>query len=71
MNTIHNPNCDGDQCVIETGEVRRYALGDNANAILCAFCWMHENRYRYTRGLETGRPAEWPQEDWTKAPVVI
>lgn len=69
MTTTHNPNCDGSHCKSETGEVRVYPLGGGANAILCLACWAYENRYRYERGQETGRPNDWPQVNWNTAEV--
>ncbi len=67
--TTHNPNCDGSHCESETGEVRVYPLGGGANVILCLACWACENRYRYERGRETGRPSDWPQVNWNAAEV--
>ena len=64
---MHNDYCCGSHCRSETGEVRVYPLGGGANLILCHACWAHENRYRYERGKEMGRPEDWPQEDWNKA----
>ncbi len=66
---IHNPNCDGDRCRAEVGEVRVYPLGGSGNLILCIVCWAHENRYRFERGRETGAPENWPQENWFAAKV--
>lgn len=64
-----NPNCSGGHCRSETGEVRKYPYGGGANGIYCQACWAHENRYRYERGRETGRPQDWPQLDWSTAEV--
>ncbi|MPZ19545.1 MAG: hypothetical protein GEV06_16735 [Luteitalea sp.] len=63
----HNPNCDGDHCRVETGEVRVYPLGAGGNLILCIACFAHENRYHYNRGHETGRPDDWPHVNWNTA----
>jgi hypothetical protein len=76
----HNPNCDGDHCTNEAGEVRVYPLGAGGNLILCQACWAHENRYRYDRAFEyngskkpdiAGTEGEklWPQENWYTAKV--
>ena len=64
-----NPNCCGGHCREERGEVRVYPLGAGGNLILCHACWAHENRYRYERGREMKRPADWPQENWYAAEV--
>jgi hypothetical protein len=80
MTKIHNPNCDGDHCASEHGEVRVYPLGAGGNLILCQACWAHENRYRYDRAFEyngskkadiAGTEGEkmWPQENWFTAEV--
>ena len=64
-----NPNCSGGHCRSETGKVRVYPLGGGANLILCRSCWAHENQYRYERGRETGRPQDWPQQEWHAAEI--
>jgi hypothetical protein len=66
---VHNPNCCGDHCHAETGEVRVYPLGGGGNLILCNACWINENRYRHKRGVETGAPENWPQVNWATAEV--
>jgi hypothetical protein len=63
-----NPNCDGEGPHDPT-EVRLYPLGGGANLILCFRCWAHENRYRYNRGHTTGKPQDWPQQNWAFAEV--
>lgn len=65
----HNPNCDGDHCQTERGQVRVYPLGGSGNLILCAACWAQENRYRRERGQETRNPTDWPQVNWIEAEV--
>jgi hypothetical protein len=71
MTEIHNnPNCDGDYCREETGQVRRYPLGGGAGVFLCQACWAHENRHRYERGKETGNPQDWPQLNWFDAEIL-
>ena len=65
-----NPNCDGDHCQSNTGEVRLYALGDkplHGNMILCLACWAYENQWRFKRGMETKHPDNWPLHDWDDA----
>jgi hypothetical protein len=64
-----NPNCDGDKCQYGTGEVRVYPLGGGGNLILCRACWIHENNYRHSRGVETGAPENWPQVMWASSKV--
>jgi hypothetical protein len=64
-----NPMCDGGNCRAPEGEVRLYPLGGGGNLILCHACWASENRYRYLKGVEYGRPEDWPQLDWAKAVV--
>ena len=65
-----NPNCDGDHCSNDTGEVRLYPIGDeplHGNMILCLACWAHENAFRLDRGHESGHPENWPLRDWDEA----
>ena len=64
-----NPNCSGGRCRHPTGEVRMYPLSNGGNLILCHACWAHENRFRYQRGQETKRAADWPQRSWDTAEV--
>ena len=59
-----NYNCDGSHCTTSVGEVRVYPTGGGSNLILCQSCAAHENRYRYERGRDTGRPADFPQVNW-------
>lgn len=60
-----NPNCDGNKCHSDKGEVRVYPLGAGGNLILCRACWAHENRFRHERGDLVA----WPPEDWSTAAV--
>ena len=62
---VHNPNCDGNKCHSDTGEVRVYPLGGGGNLILCRQCWTYENIYRHSKG---DRDA-WPPVDWSTARV--
>ena len=62
-----NPNCDGDRCTVRNAEVRVYPLGGGGNLILCQSCFAHENRYRFNKGREYGRPDDWPQVNWSTA----
>ena len=64
---MNNPNCDNDKCTASNGPVKLYPIGGGGNAILCRQCWLHENHYRHERGLETGQPNNWPQENWNEA----
>lgn len=70
MKTTVNPRCDGSHCTEENGAVKLFPLGGGSNGILCLSCWAHENKYRYERGKETGRPEDWPQLNWFDAPMV-
>jgi hypothetical protein len=69
--TYSNSNCDsqGSSGDCTPGTVRRYPLGGNAGLILCLHHWAQENKYRFNRGRETGRPEDWPQEDWAQGEV--
>jgi len=64
---FHNPNCDGGHCRTVIGPVKVYPLGAGGNLILCHACWAHENQHRHQRGRDTGRPEDWPQENWYSA----
>lgn len=48
MRWIHNPNCDGDHCRSESGQVRRLPLGEGA-LLLCSACFVAEMRWRKRR----------------------
>jgi hypothetical protein len=61
-------NCDGSGPHSGT-QVRVYPLGAGGNLILCFSCWARENRYRYERGREHGRPEDWPQVNWYEAEI--
>lgn len=66
-----NWNCDGNGPHL-AGEVRLYPTGNeplHGNLILCQTCWAAENRYRFSRGKEAGRPEAWPQHVWNEAEV--
>jgi len=59
MSTQENPNCDGDHCRSEVGEVRLLPVGGSGNAILCNDCFNHEMRFRRERikeGVEFDLP---------------
>lgn len=62
-------HCDGSGPHNGPREVRLYPLGGGANAIFCAACWAHENRYNVTRGRETRAPENWPERSWDSAKV--
>jgi hypothetical protein len=46
---MHNPNCDGDHCRKEIGEVRLLPIGGDGNIIVCQSCYAHEMKYRRNR----------------------
>ena len=46
---VHNPNCDGDQCAADSGEVRVLPECGEGNSILCRSCFDHSIAYRRDR----------------------
>jgi hypothetical protein len=42
----HNPDCDGEHCTADTGEVRRLPTSGDAAIILCWSCWAREIQWR-------------------------
>lgn len=69
MSEFLKNHCNGAGPHSGPAEVRLMPLGGGANLILCMACWARENRYRYERGRETGRPQDWPQENYHAAKV--
>jgi hypothetical protein len=47
-----NPNCDGNNCTSNSGEVRLLPTGAGGNMIVCRQCFNHELRYRSYRNIE-------------------
>ena len=60
----HNPNCDGDHCTTNAGEVRLLPTGGGGNAILCADCYAHELAWRRERNKELGEDAQFDLPPW-------
>lgn len=50
--TTHNPNCDGEHCARDTGEVRVLPTDSEGNAILCRGCFDYEMAFRRERNHE-------------------
>lgn len=65
----HNPNCDGDHCVSERGEVRVLPTGGDSNAILCRACFDHEISYRTERNLELDESCRFALPEWSHLTV--
>lgn len=57
---IQNPNCDGDKCRSERGEVRVLPTGGDSNAILCRACFDNEIRFRRERNSSVATPFDLP-----------
>lgn len=51
----HNPNCDGDRCHQDSGEVRVLPTVGSSNAILCRSCFVHEISFRADRNFDLPR----------------
>lgn len=59
MNTYNtNPNCDGNKCRSNAGEVRLLPIGGDGNIIVCLACYESEMQYR--RMSEPGVPVSLP-----------
>jgi hypothetical protein len=56
----HNPNCDGDHCRSDIGDVRLLPTGGGSNLILCRPCYEHEIAWRRSRNNDL---AEWARFD--------
>ena len=59
-----NPNCDGDKCGSEKGEVRLLPTGGNSNLILCRRCFDNEIAFRKDRNKELGQFAKFKLPAW-------
>ena len=64
MNNVHNPNCDGDRCTHEKGEVRVHPTGGDSNAILCRECFQYEMAYRRIRNRDLGNAFQFKLCKW-------
>ena len=62
--TVHNPNCDGGQCVSGLGEVRVLPTGGDSNAILCRTCYAHEMAFRRERNRELSKDYQFKLPTW-------
>lgn len=63
---IHNPNCDGDKCRANTGEVRVMSIGGGGNLILCRACWENELSFRRERNRVVCYPFDLPAWEFSK-----
>jgi len=66
MGIVSNPNCDGNNCTSEDGDVRYYSLGGGAGLFLCHDCWDNENAYRADRVKRGADAASYPIEPWDR-----
>jgi hypothetical protein len=69
---IHNPNCDGDKCTSETGEVRVLPMGKqphHGNLILCQACFNNELNWRRQRNRQLGKNAQFSLPAWNDLQV--
>lgn len=64
-----NPNCDGGNCVIETGEVRVLPTGGDSNAILCRACFAREIAFRRERNRELSSDCKFDLPTWDSLKV--
>lgn len=70
--TTHNPNCDGNKCISETGEVRRlpmHSFETGSALILCHACYTHEIRYRKIRNKGLDAEAKFDLPSWDSLEV--
>lgn len=65
----HNPMCDGDKCLSESGEVRVLPLNGDANLIVCQSCHAHEMRYRRDMNKNLSKDAQWDLPEWENLKV--
>lgn len=59
-----NPNCDGERCTSEKGEVRILPIGGGANLILCRACFEAEIAYRKERNKELAPENRFDLPEW-------
>lgn len=64
---IQNPNCDGNHCLSETGEVRLLPLGarpDQGNLCVCHACYTWEIAYRTESNKRLGKEFQYKLPTW-------
>lgn len=69
---VSNPNCCGNRCVSETGEVRTLRLGktaDQGSLILCHACFLHEIWHRQERNRNLAKDCQFEIPSWDSLPV--
>ena len=59
-----NPNCDGQRCKINKGEVRILPAGGDSNIILCRHCFEYEMKWRYERNKELSYACRFDIPKW-------
>ncbi len=68
-----NPNCDGDKCRKESGEVRLLPLDKDTvhggNLILCHACYTYEIAYRKERNSELSKGCQFDLPAWESLKV--
>jgi hypothetical protein len=57
---MKNPNCDGEHCTNEAGEVRFLPYGGGGNILCCFKCYLNEMKFRTQKNNE-GIPFEIPK----------
>ena len=73
MRTVKNPNCDGENCLSESGTVKVLPIGEDSNLFLCETCFNCEMQYRretqqrvIADGIRKEEAKEsWPIERWS------
>lgn len=66
---MKNPNCDGDHCTQEDGEVRVLPVGGGGNVILCKDCFRHEMEYRRQTNQALTGTSRYDTPEWSELPV--
>jgi hypothetical protein len=64
MNKKQNPNCDGDHCKEEGGEIRRLTLCFGSGLMLCRDCFDYEMEYRKERNPELSKENQFELTFW-------
>lgn len=69
MTKIKNPNCDGEHCTSDKGEVRVLPVGECGKFILCRSCYEYEINYRQWRNQDLENAAQYPLPSWASLTI--
>jgi hypothetical protein len=61
---MKNPNCDGEHCIKQRGEVRVLPTGGDSSAILCRECYWREMMFRHVRNEKLSDDCKFSIPTW-------